>query len=145
MRVEEKDITKYDMRIIVAGGRDFTDKNRVVRAVEQIILKNSHRNILFISGAAATGPDRMIIDYCKQWALDYIEVPADWNNIVGDVVRIKYQNGRPYNALAGFARNQKMADMATHLIAYWDRKSHGTADMIERAKEGSLNTAVLYY
>lgn len=38
-----------------------------------------------------------------------------------------------YGNAAGFIRNQAMADYADALIAVWDNRSKGTADMIRKA------------
>lgn len=44
---------------------------------------------------------------------------------------------------AGPIRNQKMADYADALVAVWDCKSKGTADMIRRAHKSGLRVFVL--
>lgn len=52
-----------------------------------------------------------------------IGCPADW-----------FKHGRA----AGLIRNEKMAQMATHLLALWNGESPGTRDMIETADKYGL-------
>lgn len=146
MLVDIKDILKYDVRIIVAGSRNFNNWQRFNKVMEKLIIKFHHEKLLFISGAAVSGPDRMMIEYCKQSGLDYTEIPAKWDDVEASVVKVKYNiHGKPYNALAGFARNQEMADIATHLAAFWDNVSPGTEDMIARAKKKQLTPYLFYF
>ncbi|MEE1459109.1 MAG: hypothetical protein U0K51_06570 [Segatella copri] len=40
--------------------------------------------------------------------------------------------------MAGILRNMNMLVTATHLVAFWDGKSHGTKHVIEIAKEKGI-------
>lgn len=44
---------------------------------------------------------------------------------------------------AGYKRNQEMANVSTHLIAFWDGKSRGTKHMIDIAKRDGLKSHVV--
>jgi hypothetical protein len=68
---------------------------------------------------------------------------AEWRDITapGAVIKVTKQ-GRRYNAMAGFARNQKMADYAEALVAVWDGRSSGTRDMLDRARARGLKVFV---
>ena len=44
---------------------------------------------------------------------------------------------------AGYKRNQEMANVSTHLIAFWDGKSRGTKHMIDIAKRDALKSHVV--
>ncbi len=46
---------------------------------------------------------------------------------------------------AGHIRNAEMADYADALIAFWDGKSRGTANMIENARKRGLKIKIFYY
>jgi len=106
----------YDMKIIVAGTRDYNDYITFCGYIDRLVERNKDKKILFISGAASTGADRLIINYCKERNLPCKEYPADWDNL-----------GKG----AGYARNVEMSKVATHLIAFWDGKSKGTSHMID--------------
>lgn len=56
--------------------------------------------------------------------------PADWGK---------------YGKSAGVLRNKQMAEYADGLIAFWDGKSRGTANMIETAKGLGLRVRVARY
>lgn len=45
----------------------------------------------------------------------------------------------------GPARNTEMAKYATHCIVFWNEKSRGTADMINKARERGLRLVVVKY
>ena len=143
----------YRVRLIVAGSRDYKDRDQFDRLIAtkcQEIIKSgrikSPSEILFISGAAPSGADRMLIDYCKDRSLNYKEYPADWYDLsVSNCVVRKNKKGRDYNVLAGHNRNQLMANDATDLFAIWDGFSTGTLDMCERAEEKGLKVDVFNY
>lgn len=103
-------------RIIIAGGRDFDDYDRLCVFMDQYCLDNDlgPDNTDFISGEAR-GADSM----GKQWALSrgykVMLFPANWTD---------------HGKSAGYIRNKQMADEATALVAWWDGKSRGTAHMI---------------
>lgn len=59
-----------------------------------------------------------------------MEFPADWN---------------AHGKAAGPIRNQQMAQEADVLIAFWDGKSRGTKDMIEKATRAGLDMHVYRY
>lgn len=109
----------YHVRVIVAGTRDWGDKKLFHETLVEY-LERFDEPILFISGAARTGADRFIIDWCKKYKYPCLEVPADWDS---------------YGASAGYKRNAEMLQMATHLLCYWDARSKGTAHMRQIASE----------
>lgn len=126
------------MKVIVAGSRHITDYSLVSQIISNTISKYNIDVTEIVSGCAA-GPDTL----AEQWALEH-NIPvepfeAEWNNLDVPGAKIKTNKwGKQYNALAGFQRNEKMAEYADVLIAIWDGKSYGTKDMIERAKKHGL-------
>lgn len=112
----------YKVRIIVAGTRGWSDKKLFHETIIEY-LERFDEPILFISGAARTGADRFIIDWCKKFKYPCLQVPADWDS-----------NPRS----AGYIRNAEMLEVATHLLCYWDAKSRGTAHMRQIASEKLL-------
>ncbi len=110
------------MKVIVAGGRDFTNYALVEEAI-----KISGFEISQIVSGKAKGVDTL----GEVWALaNNVPVeafPADWS-----------QHGRA----AGPIRNKQMADYADALIAIWDGESKGTANMIQQARSKKLNVFI---
>lgn len=109
----------YHVRVIVAGTREWGDKKLFHDTLLEY-MDRFNEPILFISGAAKTGADRFIIDWCKKYKYPCLEVPADWDT---------------YGKSAGYLRNAQMLDIATHLLCYWNTKSRGTAHMRQIASE----------
>lgn len=99
----------------------------------QVLLEENPGNeILYISGKAHSGADKLVIVWCRDRGYHYIEVPADWKDIEVKGAVVAYDSfGRPYNKRAGHMRNEVMAKIATHLIAFWDLKSPGTKGMLD--------------
>ena len=58
---------------------------------------------------------------------------------------IKEANWDKYGKRAGMIRNEEMARQATDCIVFWDRKSKGTANMIELAEKYNLRLKVVKY
>jgi hypothetical protein len=110
------------MKVIVAGGRDFTNYALVEEAI-----KISGFEISQIVSGKAKGIDTL----GEVWALaNNVPVeafPADWS-----------QHGRA----AGPIRNKQMAEYADALIAIWDGESKGTANMIQQARNKKLNVFI---
>jgi len=117
----------YQVRIIVAGTRNWFDK----RTFHETLLKYLKRfdvPVLFISGAAPTGADRMIIDWCKKYKYPCLECPADWDNL---------------GKSAGFVRNVDMSEIGTHLLCYWNLISTGTKHMREISSDKNLTITTI--
>ena len=88
-----------------------------------------------VSGTAR-GIDQSGEDWAEDNQVLVSRWEANWDDISArsEPTKIKTaRSGRKYNVLAGYNRNQRMAEYADALIAIWDGKSTGTADMIARA------------
>lgn len=133
-------------RVIIAGGRDYSDyaalKAAVIQDIKDLREKINHsqsmkcRELTIISGHAR-GADMLGEQFAKEFHLPLVVIPADWD-----------KNGKS----AGYARNVDMAKFAIEdpdsqgiLIAFWDGKSKGTAHMIETAKKRGLEVIVHKY
>jgi hypothetical protein len=139
----EKDCLKdFEWRIIVAGSRGFED---VVLFDEHIwsLLKDlsldkeeDKKKVVFITGAAKSGADDLIIRWCKKNGYSWVEFHPRWDEIdvEGAVVRTR-GDGKQYNLLAGFWRNEEMSEVGNYLITFYDGVSSGTRDMINRMQE----------
>lgn len=115
------------IRVIIAGGRDF---NNYALLEEKCDFYLKNQNKIEIVCGLAKGADLLGKRYGRERGYLVTDFPADWN-----------KNGKG----AGPIRNQQMADYATHLIAFWDQKSRGTKDMIDRATDKGLTVRVVRY
>ncbi len=118
------------MKYIVAGGREFMDSERLEGVLEVFLDRFGMHTV--ISGGAR-GADTFAIE----WAEDYA-CCVHLNVMLPDY----NQYGR-YNAPK--IRNQQMAQAADGLIAFWDGRSRGTKDMIEKAVRCNLEVHIYRY
>lgn len=114
-------------RVIVAGGRYFNNYDLLKNKLDR--LKNKIGNFYVVCGKAK-GADTL----GEKWAIenncDVLYFPANWDK---------------YGKSAGVIRNEEMAKNGNILIAFWDKKSKGTLNMINVAKKYKLPTKIVYY
>jgi hypothetical protein len=116
------------MRTIIAGSRGIEDVEVVRRAIEECPWQ-----ITEIVSGAARGVDSIAIKEAIARDIPLKTFPVTtlaWKAL-----------GRR----AGPIRNGKMAQYADALIAIWDGKSAGTANMIEQAKNRRLQIHIINY
>ena len=108
------------MRVLVCGGRDFTDKDFLFAVLDRI---NSQRPITDVIHGAARGADALANEWAYQRHVRMWPFPAAWK-----------RDGKA----AGPIRNQRMLDegMPNMVIAF--HGGRGTADMIRRALTASI-------
>lgn len=115
-------------KVIVAGGRNYSDYATVERSLDRLLANKSY-SITIVSGAA-TGADALGERYAESRGYEIKRFPADWNAL---------------GKAAGPIRNAEMARYADALVAFWDGKSRGTASMIDLAKKHGLAVRVVCY
>ena len=113
------------MKTIIAGSRTIVDKIFIKKAI-----RNSKFIITEIVSGGARGVDSIAIEIAKEWSIEYVVFPAQWNI---------------YGKSAGFIRNKQMAEYSDALIAIWDGESRGTLNMIETASKFGLEIFVEKY
>ncbi len=114
-------------KIIIAGGRNFDDFNKLCQVCDEFLKKYS--NVEIVSGAFK-GADLLGERYAAERNYPIKQFPADW---------------RRYGKSAGHKRNAEMAAYAKVLIAFWDGESKGTKNMIELAEQAGLKVKVFYF
>lgn len=123
-----------EMRLIVAGGREFKNVRLLYVWLDAIKAKMDAKGItMTIVEGGARGADTMGREWAKSRGVKYETFEADWNR---------------YGVKAGGIRNQEMADYAaltpnSGLLAFWNGQSTGTKDMIERAENKKLIVKVV--
>lgn len=124
-----------ELRIIVAGSRDFNDYQLLSDTLMQYLnsIEYSSTQIKFVSGAAR-GADTLGEQFAYTYGYEVKRFPADWDNL---------------GKRAGYVRNAIMAEYASEktgvLFAFWDGKSKGTKHMIDLAKKHNLEVHVINY
>lgn len=113
-------------RVIIAGGRDFDDFRFLCK---KCMYKLQDKTDIVVVSGTANGADQLGEKFAKFMGYEIKQFPANWE--LGPV--------------AGMLRNREMAEYADALIAFWDKKSKGTKNMIEEAQKRNLQVAIYYY
>jgi ribA/ribD-fused uncharacterized protein len=104
------------VRLIIAGGRDFTDEALVrerLMAMEELNLFPT--GVVLICGMAK-GADALGLKVFTEAGLDVHAYHPDWEGL---------------GKRAGFVRNAQMGDAADMALIFWDGHSRGTKHMIQ--------------
>lgn len=117
------------MKVIVAGGRYFSDYALAERALDLQLHDIPSQDLEIVSGGAA-GADQCGEQYGSEWGLLVTVFPADWTTL---------------GKSAGLIRNVAMAQYADVLVAFWDGQSRGTKHMIDTALKYGLEVHVYRY
>lgn len=120
-------------KIVVAGGRDFTDRLLMMLALERLTAVGDE----IVQGGCKTGADLLARRYAKTYGYKLnTSFDANW-----------YPEGPdgPLDKSAGPIRNGEMAKYGDVLIAFWDGKSRGTKSMIDCALREGCEVHVYRY
>lgn len=110
---------------IVAGSRTFQNYPLLCKELDKI-----RDQIGEIVCGEARGADMLGNTYAYDNDIKVKGFPADWEH-----------DGKA----AGFIRNEKMAKYADKAIVFWDGKSVGSKDMIDRMEKLGKEVRVIYY
>lgn len=114
------------MRIIIAGSRGLTFAFQdIVDSMHSLAGKQIHATEI-VSGCAR-GVDLAGEKWAEINGVPIKRFPAYW---------------KAHGRAAGPLRNEQMAEYADALLAVWDGRSRGTADMIRRAKAHGLSVFI---
>ena len=110
------------MIVLVCGGRDYEDYDRVADVLDEVRNSNGDNPLLLVHGDA-TGTDRLARRWAKEEGVDQVVFPANW---VG-----RDKSAGPYRnrLMLAFLRNSGKRKM---VVAF--PGGTGTADMIGLAK-----------
>ena len=114
-------------KVIIAGGRNFTDYQKLEKACDKILSKITEE-IEIVSGAAR-GSDLLGEQYAKNRGYTIKRFKPDWS----------------IGKKAGILRNIEMGDYADAAIIFWDGQSKGSKHMIDYSKKCSLKVRVVNY
>lgn len=125
-RITIEQLEEYDCIVVISGSRVYNDYDFFSETVRGYLDLEQFdgKTVCFVTGEATAGPDDMIITWCDENEMPFYGVPANWDL---------------YGKRAGFMRNIEMADVGTHLLAFWADKSKGTGHMIDISVRKALN------
>jgi hypothetical protein len=113
------------MKLIVAGSRGFNNYGLLSDEIN-----NLSEEITEIISGTARGADQLGEKYADYHGIKIVKIPAEWDRL---------------GKSAGYKRNERMAEYADSLIAFWDGESRGTKHMIDIANRLDLPTKVVKY
>lgn len=116
--------------LAIVGGRDFRNQTLFDQSIKSLLETYPLDTIDAVVTGGAKGADEM----GKCWAVD--------NNIP---VILFLPNWRKYGKAAGILRNGKIVDKATIMLAFWDGKSPGTKNSIQRARAKNIPLVEIRY
>ena len=126
-----------ELRIIIAGSRDFNDYELLKKSAIEIITKKTMLpDLTRIVSGGARGADTLGERFANEMGLEISRFIPDWDGL---------------GKRAGYVRNAEMAKFAVEddndgmLIAFWDGKSRGTKHMIDLAKRYGLEVHVMNF
>lgn len=106
------------MKVIVCGGRNFSDRDFLFATLDKIDSELPRPGITCIISGCAQGADTFALEWSRKWDLVCGFFPADW---------------RRHGRAAGPIRNQEMLDAGPDLVIAFPG-GRGTDDMVRRAK-----------
>ena len=104
------------MKLIVAGGRDFTDTNRMIAELQKLVKSGEITDSPELVCGMARGADMLAYSLWANNRMPIHNFPANWNK---------------YGKSAGFRRNKEMGEFADAAVCFWDGNSRGTKHMID--------------
>lgn len=126
-----------ELRVIIAGSRDFNDYKLLKKSAIEIITKKTMLpDLTRIISGGARGADTLGERFANEMGLEISRFISDWDG---------------FGKRAGYVRNAEMAKFAVEddndgmLIAFWDGKSRGTKHMIDLAKRYGLEVHVVNF
>lgn len=119
------------MKVAIIGDRNIDERN--MKLVQDAVQASRFEISEVVSGCARGG-DKLGEKWASTHAVPIAKFPADWKNIDSPNAIIKEGAYGPYNARAGFDRNQQMVEYSDAIIALQpDGDTNGTQDCIDRA------------
>ena len=111
------------MKLIIAGSRRFNDYELLCWFMDRLIIKEP----LEVISGCAKGADTLGEKWAESYGIYVTRFPADWDK---------------YGKAAGPVRNKQMADYADVLVAFVEKGSKGTLNMITTAAKKPMEIHV---
>lgn len=110
------------VKVAIVGSRKWTDEKRIVKYI-----KDLPKDSVIVSGGAQ-GVDQTAIYWAKFFALETKVYLPDWNK---------------HGKSAGMIRNSLIVEDCDRLVAFWNGKSKGTKDSIDKARKAGKPVEVI--
>jgi len=119
----------------VVGGRDFNDKIKFYEAMVWHIAEHDYgwEDVVIVSGGA-TGVDTMAEQFAHKFCSEKPVIYRPDPSII---------EARGF-AVAAKERNQLIVNRSDYIIAFWDGKSRGTRDTINRAAKAKKPVIIIW-
>ena len=127
LRKITEDIEKKNIKLLIAGGRDFSDYERLKQYMDKLRKKYIIDEIVC---GMARGADMLGYKYAIENNIKVIEFPADWDK---------------YGKRAGYLRNYDMGKYCDNGFIFWNKSSKGTKHMIDIMNKLNKKIVILYY
>lgn len=118
------------MKLIVAGGRDFTDTGLLISSLVKLVENNKIPEYPELVCGMARGADMLAYNL---WAANRMPIhifKPDWDT---------------YGKSAGYRRNVEMGQFADVAVCFWDGKSKGTKHMVDIMERMNKPVYVIRY
>lgn len=113
------------MRVLVCGGRDFTNRVWLER---ELALQHAFKPITLLIHGGARGADSLAGHWARTEGIPELRFEADWKKL---------------GKAAGPVRNQLMIDEGKPDMVMAFPGGRGTADMVKRAQEASIKVEII--
>lgn len=109
------------MRLLVCGGRDYNDRERLFAALDAA---HAHKPVTLVIHGAAKGADTLAGEWADARGIPVQAYPADWKKL---------------GLVAGPVRNERMLREGKPDGAVAFPGGNGTADMVRRAEAARVS------
>jgi len=113
------------LRLGVIGSRSFNDYKLLCNTLQEY----KHYKLEIVSGGAK-GADSLAKRYAEENLLPYKEFLPDWDS---------------FGKQAGFIRNADIIANSDEVVAFWDKKSSGTANSIHLAGKKGIPVKIIHF
>jgi len=124
MQYSGRNVKAEEMRVLVTGGRDFSDRTLLFEALDR--LHSLHGFTVLIHGDAS-GADRLAGEWATERGVEVLACPADW---------------KTHGRAAGPIRNKEMLNEKPQLVVAFPG-GKGTADMVAKARKAGVKVVDL--
>lgn len=111
-----------EFKILVCGGRDYTNKERLYSFLDKVYEQLSHKNITIIHGGAR--------------GADYLA--GEWASEKSVTIEVFYANWDTYKKAAGAIRNQVMLKEGKPDVVIAFKGGKGTKNMVDISKKAGI-------
>lgn len=129
------------VQLLIAGSRSLAEYAVLAPVIDASVVALNINHIDCVISGMARGVDTVAAQWAKAHNLQLLEMPAAWHDLSAPGASVQFRYGKPYNRNAGFQRNERMAEKATHAILLIRNRSKGSMHMLSLV-QGKIPTVV---